>query len=300
MNWSFLDLRAFVILAETNSFKTAATRLGVTPSALTKRVQRLEQDIGAALFHRTTRQVRLTSAGQDFRPLARRLLDDLEEYLATMTSSAGARRSVLTVACVPTLLGSVLAPALREFSLANPGIKVRIYDGSYGEVNERVISSDADFGLNFRMNQGSELEFIDLMEDRFVVGCAKSHPLSKQQDISWQDVFSHRYIFISRHSGNRLLIDLALKDSKPRPQHYYEVDTLSAALDLIGAGLGVSVLPGLCFGGSKGRHIVTRPIRDPLVSRQIGLIQRNPGSLSASAAALKDIILDTWREAPIP
>src|ERR671939_334906 len=103
-NWNvdLGDLRAFVIVAELGSFHEAADHLHLSQPALSRRVQKLEQTIGVALLQRTSRRVELTMVGREFLPKARRLLDDLDASLHSVSEIAERRSGQVNVACVPT------------------------------------------------------------------------------------------------------------------------------------------------------------------------------------------------------
>ena len=98
MNISLRHLRAFSAVAEAESFTAAARQLFLTQSTLTKTIRELEQEIGLALFERTTRKVVLTTQGNAFLPVARRLLNDFELLLSDLREkSAGSSGEECTI-----------------------------------------------------------------------------------------------------------------------------------------------------------------------------------------------------------
>src|SRR5688500_12118547 len=100
MNFDLADLRALVAVAELGSFHAAADTLHLSPPALSRRIQKLEDVLGVRLFERTTRYVRLTVTGREFSGKARTLLDDLESALLGIQEVAAMRTGEVTVACV--------------------------------------------------------------------------------------------------------------------------------------------------------------------------------------------------------
>lgn len=298
MNWSFADLEGFLTVAETKSFRASAERLNLTASALSKRIQKIEKELGNELFQRTTRQVRLTSAGQEFLPIARKLLADLDSYLMQAHGTASHYDRRLAVGCIPSMAATFLAPILVPFHRANPTTRLRVFDGSYGEVVERVRSGDAEFAINFTLGTENEVDFLPLFKDPFVIGCAKSHPLAKKRSVTWADITRYPCVTISRHSGNRLLLDVAASDSEYRITGFYEVDNLSSALEFVEAGLGISVLPRYSFTRSYLKGLAIKPISGLKVHRQIGIMQRPGAPLSRHAEQLKAMILEAAAKLP--
>src|SRR5919197_650463 len=96
-----LGVQAFIAIADQGSFSRAAQSLHITQTALSRRVQNLEEFLGVKLVERTTRSVALTRIGQDFLPQARRLLTDLATALVEIRETGKALRGDVTIACVP-------------------------------------------------------------------------------------------------------------------------------------------------------------------------------------------------------
>ena len=111
---SFSGLESFVCAADLLSFAEAGRALGISASAVGKNVARLEQQLGLRLFHRTTRQVRLTQEGTLFHERCRRILDELHDARAAMQAAAEAPRGRLRVS-LPTIGYRFLLPVLPGF-----------------------------------------------------------------------------------------------------------------------------------------------------------------------------------------
>src|SRR5438093_12506939 len=109
------DMRAFVRVVEHQSFSAAAVVLGLTPSAVSKVVSRLERRLGVRLLHRTTRRLALTSEGELYFARARRILADIEEMETEVTKSRGSPRGLLRVNTGHAFGVQQLAPALPDF-----------------------------------------------------------------------------------------------------------------------------------------------------------------------------------------
>ena len=102
INFELLDLRAFLTVLDLGGFHKAATALNLSQPALSRRIQSLEAAVGAPLIERTTRHVAATQIGQSIEPLARRLIDELEETVGALTGVGQKKTALVTIACVPT------------------------------------------------------------------------------------------------------------------------------------------------------------------------------------------------------
>src|ERR687898_2924761 len=139
---------------------------------------------------------------------------------------------------------------------------------------------EAEFGINLLGASDPELTFEPLIEDPFVLACRRDHALAKRNSLTWSDLEGQPLVAVSRTSGNRILLDAALVRAGVRLSWSYEVTHLSTSLGLVEAGLGISVLPQLATPQGDHPFLVTRPIRDPEISRTIGVVRRRGASLS--------------------
>src|SRR5919106_5293211 len=109
------QLRYVIAVAETSNFTRAAERCLVVQSALSHQIARLERELGARLFERTSRRVRLTPAGAAFLPAARQCLDAAERAAAEVAAAVGEVRGRLAVGMISTVAAIDVPSALREF-----------------------------------------------------------------------------------------------------------------------------------------------------------------------------------------
>jgi len=295
MNFELVDLKAFVAVADLGSFVRAAQALNLSQPALSRRIRKLEDSLGAPLLERTTRHVALTMVGRDFAPKVRRFLGEFETSVLGISDIRARSGGLVSVAAVPTAVFYFLPRAISRFSEAYPRIRVRVLDIGANEGLEAVARGEAEFGINFLGASYPELDFASLAEDPFVIACRRDHPLASRKRLAWDQLAGHRVITVGRNSGNRTLIDNALAQSGRTLTWAYEVTHLSGALGLVEAGLGVAVLPRLATPTSGHSTIRAIPLESPTVTRTIGLVRRKGAVLAPSAAALHAILLDTWR-----
>ena len=216
MNFELLDLRAFIAVADLGSFHRAAKALNLSQPALSRRIQKLEESLGAALLERSTRHVALTMVGRDFIPKVRRFLDEFETSVLSIRDLGARSGGLVSIASVPTAVFYFLPRTIGRFSAAYPRIRIRILDVSANEGLEAVARGEADFGINFIGASHPEIDFTPLAEDRFVLACRHDHPLAERSQVTWKELAAHRVITVGRTSGNRALIDNALAQQGQR------------------------------------------------------------------------------------
>ena len=145
---NFSDIVAFVRVAEAHSFVAAAQALGMSPSAISKAITRLEERLGARLLNRTTRSLSLTDVGQNFYESCRVALGQLDQAESEVTESRGTARGILRVD-VPISLGRrILVPALPRFIAQHPELTVHM------TMSDRVVDLVQD-GIDAALRVGN-------------------------------------------------------------------------------------------------------------------------------------------------
>jgi len=276
-------LRGFVAVAERATFHEAAVELNVSASALTRRIQRLETALGVALLERTTRRVTLTPIGQLFLPGAQRVLHELDATLSRVAESGNARVGQITVACIPTVTNHLLPRIIRDYRMRRPEVRIRMMEGNVGAVARNAREGLADFGLTFMVAPDPDFLFDALVTDPYCLVCPIDHPLAQLRCVEWKDLKPHQLIISGRGSGNRMILDEALRSVNWQPDRPVEIEHLTTSLGLVEAGLGISVVPQSALPGEPQSSMAIRPLVNPTVTRTIGLIRRRGVTLAPVA-----------------
>ena len=292
INFDLNDLQAFRAVAEIGNFRKAAEAISISQPAFSRRIDKLEEALGVRLLDRTTRRVSLTAVGRDFARKVTLLLDELDQTLLGIRGVAATRMGEVTIACVPSTVYYYLSQVIRRYHERFPKIRVKVFDAGANEVLDAVVRSQADFGLNFIGSQEPDIEFRSLLEERFVAACRRDHPLARKRSVSWSELGAYDFIAVSKTSGNRLLIDQALANVAGSPQGVYEAQHVTTLLGLVEAGLGVAAVPSLAMPGKDHPTLVSVPLVEPVVTRQVGLIRRKGRSLSPAAQQLYDFFAE--------
>ena len=256
INFDFGDLEAFLAVFETGSFHLASRQIGLSQSAITRRVQKLEEALGSNLFERTTRAVRATLAAKRLYTRAQALLSDAEETTIALRDESlrflHQRNTLVTVACVPSLLARLIVPAVQDFKQGAPNARVRILDQLASDLADAVGQGDADFGIGPVPMQSSNCQFDILFEEPFVLAVPTGHRLAGQDSTRWSDLQGEDLLLPLKGTGNRLLIDDALAKAR-MPLHWtYEVRRSTTALEMVATGLGLAPVPLSAMTGQRG------------------------------------------------
>ncbi|MFI6711292.1 LysR substrate-binding domain-containing protein [Nonomuraea sp. NPDC050478] len=239
------QMRYVVAVAETANFTRAAEQCLVVQSALSHQIARLERELGAKLFDRTSRSVRLTPAGEAFLPAARQALDAAERARAEVAAAAGEIRGRLAIGAIPTVTAVDLPVALRRFHLRHREVRISLRSGASEEFVERVRQGTLDvaflglpLGVRPKGVRGRELARGDL-----VAVVAPGHPLADKEHVKLDRLADERFVDFPAGSAGRIQSDEAFAAAGVRREVAFEVSTPDFMARLIRQGLGVGMLP---------------------------------------------------------
>jgi DNA-binding transcriptional LysR family regulator len=232
----------------------------------------------------------ITAVGREFATKARSLLEELEGSLLAMGDVAATRAGEVTVACVPSAAYYFLPELIRNYHERFPRIRVRVVDEAANTVLATVVRGEADFGINFIGTQDPDVDFQPILKEPFVAACRRDHPLARKRSVTWAELGRYDYMTVSKSSGNRLLIDLALARMGERPRWFYETRHISTLLGLVEAGLGVTAVPRLAMPQAEHPTLASLPLVEPTVTRTLGLIRRRGRSLLPAAQELYALV----------
>ncbi|WP_108659161.1 LysR family transcriptional regulator [Acuticoccus kandeliae] len=286
--FDILGLQAFVSVAEHGSFRLAADRLNLSATAVSRRVQKLEESVGVVLISRTTRQVTLTRVGAEFLPRAQEILSNLEATVSDLRAQGHFGKPDVRIACLPTIAAQLLPRIIAEFP-EDAANRVQITDLSATEILERVRDKRADFGISFIGADHYDLIIEPLFTEPVVALVTPDKPLAKETCIPWRALEGERLISIGRLSGTRRLIESAVQSHAIGLDWVYEVQHLATAVSLAAAGVGVAVLPAIA-GEMVHPPLVPVALVEPRVERAIGLIRRSDVPLSGATRLMRDLV----------
>ncbi len=292
MSLTLRHVRAFVEVAHQGSFRRAAEKLFVSQPALTITINQLEDQVGVSLFNRTTRRVNLTTDGEDFLPIAERLVADFDRAISDLKTSARRRGGQVTIALLPSMTMKLLPELLAGFKSTNPEVRIVLKDDNARGVQRQVVNNEADFGIGNLWEPDSELEFTPLTHDPVGLVCPPDHPLGKSSaSLSWSKLEDFSFVGMSRDTGVHKLIKAieGCPDSVRLPE--YEVLTMAALGGILEAKLAITVLPSLAVPSHMHPALVFRKLIKPKIERELCIITRRNYPLSESAQKVRDMLL---------
>lgn len=176
----FRQLRYFVTVAEELHFGRAAQRLHIVPAAVSQQIRRLERELGVALFDRSSRTVRLTTAGQLFLPDARAVLAAESRAKAKIAKLVTSRSSVLRLG-TSNGLGEHLDRVLERLTALVPRVRVELVSAATKTRLDQVRAHALDATFVRGVTESAELRLLPLWQDRLIVALPAAHPLAEAE-----------------------------------------------------------------------------------------------------------------------
>lgn len=291
------QLRYFLAVAEERSVTRAATRLHLTQPPLSAQLARLEHELGVALFVRHRRGVDLTAAGRRLVEHARRVLADVDAAAESVRRTGQGDSGTLTLAFVPSTAWSVLPPLLRRFRAASPNVQLRFREDGTDAVAEHVRARRADLGLvhlppgGAASGVGPDLDVAVVRREPLVAVLPRDQAPGDHVDLA--ALAGEPFLCPGRPVWGGLAPHLlgACRLAGFQPA-LWEVDLVQTAVALVGAGLGVSVLPA-AVERVCGPDAVTRPLARHVPVVETGLLRRRTDPLTPPVQRFLRLALDT-------
>jgi DNA-binding transcriptional LysR family regulator len=283
MNISPRQLRMFLALSESLNFSNTAERLLITQPSLSKVNRDLEAGRGLALFERTTRSVQLTAGGARLATIARTIVGEYEAGLQRMQSTAEQAAVQLSIAAWPSLAQGVLPEVCAALELTVNAPRITVHDCANSMCIQRLLNHDVDFALASVAPSHPDLQYQELLRDRFV---ALSHGRWREQvpqRIGLEELMHLPLITLTDASTAMRYMSAAYLNRGIEYRPKMQVEQMATVIALVKKEIGVAVLPYL---GTKTIHSVnelqTSEISDgPL--RSVGIVTRRLGTPTAIA-----------------
>ena len=265
------SLRTFIEVARLEHLGRAAEALAADPSTVSRKIARLEEEVGVPLFERIGRSIRLTQAGQRFLGRAERILGDLREAVADAEGALSAESGEVRVGFLHTVGARWLPERLARFLAAHPGVRFILEEGTTAEVASGVLAGDYDLGiLGPPPTNAPDLVVVPLFRERVAIVVPAAHRLAGRTSARLGDLADEPLILPRSRSGLRKVIDDAFAGQGLSTKVAYEGDDFSIVQGLVEAGLGVTLLPMPLPAPSSRVAIV--PLRDPPIARTMALV----------------------------
>jgi LysR family hydrogen peroxide-inducible transcriptional activator len=272
------QLRYFCAVAETGSFSRAAEQSHVSQPSLSQQIMKLEDELGARLFDRLGRSVRLTETGQTFLPRARAVLRELEAARGDVAEQKDSVAGSVTIGVIPTVAPYFLPQRLTRFSRKYPQVQLTVVEEITPALLELLRASKLDLAVLALPVRGHEFETFPLLTEPLFAALPRDHKLAKRRALSLKDLRSQPFLLLRDGHCFRDTAVAACDRARLHPQIIFESGQFSSLLSMVGAGMGVSIVPEMAIDKKSQCRFVR--IDDSAAERTIGSVVLRGRSLT--------------------
>jgi DNA-binding transcriptional LysR family regulator len=289
-------------VARAGSVRQAAERLHVTPSAVVRRIQDLEDELGTPIFERLPRGMRLTAAGEMFVHYIRTRAADLQQVLSRIEEFRGLKRGTVRLAASQALASRFLPQAVTAFRKTHPLVTFDVMVGNHAQAIRALRSMEADLALAFNLEPEIDITRLHVIEQKLVAIMHESHPLADRDTLRLRDCLDYPLVLPHDDAGGRQLLNRMLSRTSGRLNTVIESNNFEFLRACLRYDSFVSFrfTLGAVSGGDDG--IVSRSIEDrgsPRAEMVLAALRGRqlPVITYAFAEHIKDL-LDALRPAP--
>ncbi len=256
-------LQYFVAVADELSFTRAAARLHMAQPPLSQQIGLLEAELGAPLFDRSRRAIRLTPAGVALLPEARRLLADLDRTMRSVRRVAEGAVGRLALGFVPSAANGCLPDVLRAHRAAYPGVELLLREMGPDPLLRGLRDRSLDVALLYLPVPDPDVATVPVATEELLLALPAGHPAAASDAVALADVAAEPFVLPEQHDvpGLHAEVTAAFADAGVAPRIAQQgVWLMQTALGLVAAGIGLALVPASVATLHRD-GVVLRPLR---------------------------------------
>ena len=290
------QLRYFCAVAETGSFTRAAEREQVAQPSLSQQIMKLEVELGVRLFDRLGRAVRLTDMGQVFLPRARAILSEMRAAKEEVAEKQSTVSGPVCVGVIPTIAPYFLPARIALFSRQYPEASITVVEDVTVHLMDQLRAGLIDLAIIALPARGHDLDSFPLLTERLFAILPKGHRLARRRALRMKELREEPFLLLrDDHCFRDTAIEVC-KRARLSPQIVFESGQFSSIMGMVGAGIGISIVPEMAVEAKPDCSSVL--IADERASRTIGVAAVKGHFLSRVPRAFLDHLRGSTESTP--
>lgn len=291
------DLKYVIAVAETRHFGKAAERCFVSQPTLSGQIKKLEDELGVAIFERTSRAVEITPVGEAILAHARQMMEQADVIQQLALASRDPLAGPLRVGAIPTLSPYLMPLILVPLRKQHPQLKLVLAEELTDILLERLRNHEIDAALLATPVEEQGLVAMPLFDEPFWVAYPRKHDFYIKEKITLRDLEHENLLLLSEgHCLAKQAMDVCHIKAREDQGEMADLraSSLETLIQLVRAGFGVTLVPALAMQGSwaSGSGVVAQPLTIADASRRVSLVYRQSYPRTAALQAFAEIILN--------
>ena len=268
------QLRYILALAQERNFGRAAKRIHITQPTLSQQIKKLEKELGASLFERSSHGVRLTEAGEKFLPHAIAIMDRIEKSVHDVQEQTGEIRGRLRVATIPTIGPYLLPLVLGRIKKLAPKLTLELYEETTSVLLEHLKEGRLDLGVLSLPVSDPGIVSRSLGSEDFFLAVSKNHPLAAKKKVTLRDLKKEKLLILQEgHCFSDQSLDYC-KRSREDAQVIFQGSSLASVMKLAQTGEGITLVPKIAVETQIYPKLRFLPFSSPKPKRELGIVWR--------------------------
>lgn len=280
-------LKTFLAAAQTASFSAAGAKIGLTQSAVSTQIQRLENDLGCVLFDRSARAVTLSAAGRAMLPMAARIVSQYQQMQAAHGVPEMAGR--IQIGAISSAQLGLLPQALQLLKARYPLVEVNIVPGMSLQFLAQVQARELDLAVMIRplLRMPKDVQWTTVLREPY----AAIAPSASVETDARALLGNHGFIRYNRYSTGGQVVDQYLRKNRIVVREAMELDEPAVIVKMVEQGLGVSIIPATLALDNLTNNVRVLPLGGRPIFREIGVMRPLGPEVSPIASVLIEAIV---------
>lgn len=285
-------MRSLLAVAEHGVVTEAAAALGVSQSALSRRVAQLEEQLGAELLEREGRGVVLTEIGRLAVEEGKLLVQRYDRLRSQVKQYQELEAGVVRIGGGATAVGYLLPHAIAEFRKQHSGVVFQVREAGSRDIEEAVLRDELELGVVTAPTRSRELVARRLAQDRIVLVAARRHRLACSGSVTAAELNAQNLVSFEAGTAVRLLVDAALRAAGIQVTVVMELRSVAAILKMVETTRGLAFVSELSVATLRrgSRSVVPLEVEGLDIVRELLLIQKPGRTLSPAARAFSRLV----------
>jgi DNA-binding transcriptional LysR family regulator len=288
MDWQ--QFLYFKRLSEVQNISRAADELGLTQSALSRSISKLEEELGVPLFERKSRGVILNPYGKSFLVHVNRVLQEIIIAKQELMDMIDPLNGTISLAFIPTLGVNFVPDIIGEFREKFPNINFQLTQDRTKKIISQLDFAEIDLGFCAPNEEVENISTIPVVNEELFLIVPKNHTLSQQKHVNLEEVANEPFVIYKHESVLREVIDRLCHDAGFKPIIAFEGVEDTTIAGLVAANFGIALIPYL--PGLDLSKVSILRICEPKCRRLIYMAWRTNGYMSPAAVHFKDFVLE--------
>lgn len=295
----FRNIQYFIKLTECSSISQAARELYISQQALSKAIQKLEEELNTLLFLRTTQGIQLTDDGKYLRSKFRHICSHFDEALSESYNYFNIHRGKLTFCVAPGFFRSIPVSYLMEFERQFPGLTLEQIEIADKDCEEYVRADPHHFGLSTKPWHLQGFQFLPLYREQLFFIAGRNHPLAHRESVLLSELKDEKFVFFNNRYNIHYRTANACRKNGFKPNIVYKSADVSQLVKLAAQGLGILLCVKHVYEEANQKELVCIPIDGEYMDWELGVLFQDFEKLSREAKLFVNYFIARLKESKL-